>query len=88
MIVSRLYYIAIQKHILSSVIEGPGEWYWYTSIPQGVVHKILIYHKQQIFLGRKEKAASPKSLPLKNEPDIDLVCQTSLFLHGTYAYGG
>ena len=48
-------------------------------IPQGGVHKILIYHKQQIFLYRIIEAVSLKSLPLKIGPDIDLVCPTSSF---------
>ena len=48
-------------------------------IPQGDVHKILIYHKQQIFSYRIDKAVSLKSPPLKIGLDIDLVCPTSSF---------
>ena len=48
-------------------------------IPQGDVHKILIYHKQQIFSYRIEEPVSLKSLPLNIGPDIDLVCPTSSF---------
>ena len=48
-------------------------------IPQGDVHKILIYHKQQIFSYRIKEAVNLKSLPLKIGPDIDLVCPTSSF---------
>ena len=49
-------------------------------IPQGDVHKILIYHKQQIFSYRIEEAVSLKSLPFKIRPDIVLVYPTSNFL--------
>ena len=48
-------------------------------IPQGDVHKIFIYHKQQIFSHRREGAVGLKSLPLNIGPDIDLVCPTSSF---------
>ena len=48
-------------------------------IPQGDVHKILIYHKQQIFSHRIEGAVSLKSLPLNIGPDSDLVCPISSF---------
>ena len=48
-------------------------------IPQGDVHKILIYHKLQIFSYKIEEAVSLKSPPLKIRPDIDLVCPTSSF---------
>ena len=44
-------------------------------IPQSDVHKISIYHKQQIFSHRIEGAVSLKYLPLNIGPDIDLVCQ-------------
>ena len=48
-------------------------------IPQGSVHKILIYHKQQIFSYRIKEAVSLNSLPHEIGSDIDLVCPTSSF---------
>ena len=48
-------------------------------IPQGDVHKILIYHKQQIFSYRTKGAVRLKSLLIKIGPNIDLVCPTSSF---------
>ena len=48
-------------------------------LPQGDIHKILIYHKQQIVSYRIEEAVSLNYLPLKIGPDIDLVCPTNNF---------
>ena len=58
-----------------------GTWGVVFCIPQGDVHKILIYHKQQIFSYRIEEAVSLKSLPLKIGPDIYPVCPTSNFFN-------
>ena len=53
-------------------------------IPQGGVHKILTYHKQQIFSDRIEHVVSLKSLPLNIKSDIDLVCPTSSFFNTSW----
>ena len=73
------YFGAVSRGLASwgSRIEGRGGS---LGKPQGNVHEILIYHKQQIFSHRIEGAVSIKSLPLNIGPDIYLVCPTSSFL--------
>ena len=82
-----IYKLSIIQNVIEVALERIDIWFndlvldvgSSLGIPQGDVHTILIYHKEQTFSYRINEAVSLKSLPPKIGPDIDLVCPTSSF---------